>query len=240
MSDNVSVSEDIAKIATNIIEKIIGYAYAGFLPLFFIYIENPEYIRNLMINISNNISALILILIFFGILIYIFYIRVLGAYFLFPMQHLLHFFLDMITKKRGNNQTSVIGLIHYNGVEWLDCRSVYTFMRENFFPQKARGKFDFEHAELHIIYLSMLGFICASIVVHNAPHQIMYRYIGMVCFAIAMIADTGQHKRESLYVKADIDKFRTFIRTSRLAVDNVEEQRGLIRLRFARLFRRHP
>ena len=87
-TDKIEISEKAVSAIASSAERYIGYVYAGILPLVILTVENGARVKQLTESLGGVLAAISAFVL--GIGIYTIYANVLGAFFLFPVQHAAH------------------------------------------------------------------------------------------------------------------------------------------------------
>ncbi|HYQ57981.1 MAG TPA: hypothetical protein VEP89_11625 [Draconibacterium sp.] len=211
MENNTIESSYLDKIGISG-EKIFGYLYAGILALIcFAFID-----LDLLKNITKDLGAIIIILIIIGIgtAIYVIYFRIIGDLLLFQAQHLLHKVADYFNNRKGEARTCSMSFLEAIGVSKSLQRPAYESIKNDFITSKERKSVQIAHGELHILYLTFvelfLSYLISYFIKHN--HQVWFLCSSLICLALAFIADTMQHMRETAYLKRNETDIITYLK----------------------------
>lgn len=219
--DKLEVSDRTVSLLAAYAERMIGYIFSGLLPLLILTIEAKSMVKGYIEATGGILAALICIGL--GIGIFSIYFRIIGELILYPLQHCIHILLDFCIRRRGDKQSSTVGLLVHYGVPILRCRDAYQTIKDEFFKKRERTEMQFSHGEIHVVYLTSVITMVAYFVVNYTKGQAskLYIFISVVSLIAAIISDTRQHSKEAYRIRAEknaVIKFlsdRGYINTTR-------------------------
>ena len=85
-------------------ERLIGYLYAGVLPLAILAVEKPDFVKQVVGATSGLLAVIIAISL--GIGIYTLHFRVFGELLIYPFQHIVHIIIDKVLLRRTPERSS--------------------------------------------------------------------------------------------------------------------------------------
>jgi hypothetical protein len=205
--EKIELSDKVVQVIASAAERLIGYFYAGLLPVIILSIEKGSVVKA-FVEATGGVFALVCCFAL-GIGIYTVYFRIVGELLLYPFQHALHMLYD----KKFSKRTSTIGLMQDSGVPLWRARSAYNFVRERFLTKEDRADLQVEHGELHVLYLTFvitfLYFLYLEFNLDQA-HANIYFLISVVSYIAALVGDTRQHSKECAFLennKSELDEF---------------------------------
>lgn len=210
--DKIEISDKAVNAFASSAERLIGYLYAGMLPLIILTIERQENVAS-FVHATGGILVVIMT-VSVGIGIYTVYFRIIGELFLYPIQHGLHMLIDVLTLKKGNNRTSTIGLLVSYGVPISRCRDAYESIKDTFFIKEEKTRLQVDHGELHILYLTATISFFTYIVLNNIINiqtQNYYLWLALITITAAFIGDTRQHSREASMIRTQEIEIKKFL-----------------------------
>jgi hypothetical protein len=211
MSEQLEISEKAIIVFANAAERFIGYCYSGFLPVCIAALENPDFVKKTVEATGGLLTAIICVVL--GIGIYTIYFRVLGNFFIFPLQHVIHYLIDLILRRSPEARTSSVGLIIGYGVPKKCARIAYHKVRDKFFTGRYQIEIQLSHGELHVLYITAVITLGSYIILnsHGLSPTPIYMYASASCFIAALIGDTHQHAVEAALVKAKQSEVKEFL-----------------------------
>ncbi len=187
-------------------EKVVGYAYAGLLAAVCLGLARPDILEQVVEALGLLLSVAVAFAI--GIGIYAFYFNVIGEFILYPFQHTLHFLLDLIWRKTGQNHTCDIAYLGYLGVPIGLRRQAYETLKSEFYELERRRRIQLAHGEIHVLYLTFVELIVVGIylVFHQSIPHAPFLFASLIVYFGALIADIKQHSIEAHLLKAYNEK----------------------------------
>ena len=183
-------------------EHLLGYTYAGLLTLLYCVILFPAEIKGLIDTLGGLISVFMVVGL--GIGVFVFYFRIIGDFFIYPFQHIVHFLIDRIRNVEGSNSTSIIWYLGNFGVPLGMRRAAYQTCKAEFISKDVRLNVFLSHGELHVLYLTSIETFIVWF--YYLKSQLVNNYlllvIGIICFLGAILGDTYQHILETRLLKA--------------------------------------
>jgi len=86
-------------------ERVAGYVYSGLFTSVVAAFLAPDAVKGLVDSLGGVLSTLAALAL--GIAVYVLYRQLIGEYFLYPLHHLLHGFLDSAFRRSGERLTPV-------------------------------------------------------------------------------------------------------------------------------------
>lgn len=209
MADHFGISDNAIYAVSSAAERIIGYFYAGILPIVILTIQFPHDVKS-FVETTGGLFAIIISMAV-GIGIYTVYFKLFGEMVLYPLQHVIHLGLDLFRGER----TSSIGLLRDMGVRFSDLRDAYSAIRNEFFGKEIRIILEVDHGELHVLYLTALITFTAYFVIWITTGAIpsnAYLVISALSSIAALIADTRQHTRECHLMKREQESIEKYLK----------------------------
>jgi hypothetical protein len=184
-------------------EEIFGYVYSGtVLGLLWWRLRQPE-VEEFVDSVGGVVFAFGCLLL--GVGVYALYTRVLGDLGFFPLQHLVHRFVDtQIFRCKPHESTSPIGVLRSMGVQLGHRRTAYNAIKSEFLPLEARRSVVLAHAELLIIYITgaeLLGAACVCALGWSEHAAMPLVIAGSSVTVAAMTADTKQHMQDAAQIR---------------------------------------
>lgn len=174
------------------LSQLIRYGYAGFLLVALAALLVPEIVKP-AIEAAGPVVAPISVLAI-GIFIYVLHRYVIGEFLLYPFTHMLHRALDRI---RRSPTSSTVGYLQELGVPFFQRRAAYTDVRHDLLPEEWRRVLDLRHAEAHIIWLTSIECLGASIYLIIINEQRLARGILFSVAVVSMLAGIALDIRQN-------------------------------------------
>jgi hypothetical protein len=132
--EKIELSDKVVQVIASAAERLIGYFYAGLLPVIILSIERGSVVKA-FVEATGGVFALVCCFAL-GIGIYTIYFRIVGELVLYPIQHTFHMIYD---EKFASKRTSTIGLMCDSGVPLWRARGAYNFVRERFLTKEDKA-----------------------------------------------------------------------------------------------------
>jgi hypothetical protein len=183
-------------------ERVAGYVYSGLFTSVVAAFLAPNAVRGLVDSLGGVLSTLAALAL--GIAVYVFYRQLIGEYFLYPLHHLLHGFLDSAFRRSGERLTSSTAFLAYLGVPFGHRRDAYTTIREIYLQEMTRTRLDLAHGELHVLYITACGCLVVVLCGLLSPGRdvgLVWIIGGIVSYLAALVGDIHQHSLETQMLK---------------------------------------
>lgn len=185
------------------ISQIIRYGYSGFLLTAAMSVLTPQTLKTAVEAAGSVVAPLTVFAV--GAAIYVMYRYVIGEFVLFPLAHLIHAGHDRIFKY--TESTSPIGFLR-DGVRFGQRRAAYTTIRRHFFDDQQRERLDWNHSEVHVLYLTAVIAACVAVFVcmmkePPANALAICALSGVLFWVAGLIRDISVHMSEGRLFKAN-------------------------------------
>lgn len=212
---------DSASFIASYAERIIGYIYAGLLPLLILTIEEKSIVKGCV----DTTGAVLLTLICIGLGVGVFsiYFKIVGELFLYPLQHIFHILFDFIVRRSGDKRSSTVGLLVHFGVPILRARDAYQTIKDEYFQDFEKIEIQISHGELHVVYLtSLITFLTYIILEYfRGNASSIYLYLSIISLLAGIISDSRQHSKESSRIRAHKRNIIVFLKEKGFIDSNI-------------------
>lgn len=193
-------------------EQFIGYFYSGLLASLIFALLEPSKVKTVVDSLGNILSIFIALGI--GIGLYTIYFQIVGEFFLFQLQRLIHHVFDRLLGNRNENQTSSTGYLGYLGVPFIMRRKAYESIKNDFDGDPVKLNLHLSHGEIHVLYITSIFLLAASFYSYTVGYENSVKWLsfGLIFLFGGLISDTKQHIKEThIFKSIGREKIRQFL-----------------------------
>lgn len=182
---------DILKNMNLSINQAFRYGYGGLLFLLLYAIDHREEIKSYKDSLGNVLGVLVIFAL--GALIYI----VCRATFEKPIERLIH------KDTRSNSFCKLRYLEKTFSVSSLNSLNAYRLIRDSkIFNEERRKRFEIEHSEIHLLYLTSFVFIVGPIILLKAWSFFILWPLAIIFMLLGIYKDRMLCEREGIYIRS--------------------------------------
>jgi hypothetical protein len=142
-----------------------------------------------------------------GYFMFLIYRRVIGEFFLFPLQQELCWAFDWLLSKLGAEPGGDFFILHKRGVRAAHLRDAYNEIRNEFLKEGDGEKLRVQHGEVHVLYVIAVFFATAYLLMLVSQPESILLWICLASFVVAFVVDSKQHAVAALRFRDDDDVF---------------------------------